>query len=317
MHIVLLEPLGVSVQDIDRLSRPLRDAGHTFTAYDTVETDPAKLLERAGDAQALMLANHPLPGQVIRDCPHLRYISVAFVGIDHIGADACREKGIHVSNAAGYCTDAVAELTLGLALDCLRNISRCDAAVRDGKTKDGLLGHELAEKTVGILGTGAIGCRAAELFGAFHCKVLGYSRSIRQAALDAGVEYVSLDELLCRSDILSVHTPLTPDTRHLLNRERVARMKPGAILLNTARGPIVDEEAVAEALKSGRLAALGTDVFASEPPISRDHPFFTAPNVVATPHVAFATYESLRRRAEITFQNVISWLDGRIQNQML
>lgn len=312
MNIVLLEPLGISPGDLDALSRPLRDAGHNFTAYDTVETDPACLLERARDAQVLMLANHPLPSQVIRDCPDLRYISVAFVGIDHIGTDACREKGVHISNAAGYCTDAVAELTLGLALDCLRNISRCDAAARAGKTKDGLLGHELAGKTVGILGTGAIGCRTAELFGAFHCKVLGYSRTVRQAALDAGVKYVSLDELLRRSDILSVHTPLTPDTRQLLDRERIAQMKPGAILLNTARGPVVDEEAVAEALKSGHLAALGTDVFSTEPPIPQDHPYFTAPNVVATPHVAFATYESLRRRAEITFQNVTSWLDGQI-----
>ena len=147
--------------------------------------------------------------------------------------------------------------------------------------------------------------------------MLGYSRSQRQLALDSGVEYVSLEQLLQESDIVSVHTPLNENTKNLINAQRVAMMKQGAILINTSRGPVVDSQAVADALNSGHLAALGTDVFEVEPPVAEDHPFFTAKNVVATPHVAFATLESLNRRAEITFDNVVKWLGGTLQNQML
>ena len=164
---------------------------------------------------------------------------------------------------------------------------------------------------------GDTGIRVAELYRAFGCRVLGYSRSEREAARKAGVEYVPFDRLLAESDIVSVHTPLTDATRGLIGADAVSKMKPGAILINTARGPVVDSAAVAEALKSGRLAALGTDVFEVEPPVAEDHPFFGAPNVVATPHVAFATVESIDRRAVITFDNVEKWLAGTLQNKML
>lgn len=317
MKIVLLEPLGVPQDLVDQLSQQLTERGHTFAAYDTVETDPEGLYARAADADVLMLANHPLPGEVIDRCETLKYISVAFVGIDHIGKEACLRRGIHISNAAGYCSDAVGELALGLALDCLRNISACNEAVRHGGTKAGLVGHELRGRTVGIIGTGDTGCRTAELYKAFGCKLLGYSRSRRPRALELGMEYVDLDTLLRESDIVSVHTPLTGETRGLLNAERIAEMKPTALLINTARGPVVDSTALAEALNSGKIAGAGIDVFEEEPPVREDHPLLTAKHVVATPHVAFATEESLERRARITFENVSAWLDGTIQNQML
>ena len=317
MNIVLMEPLSVSPEVLEQFAAPLKQAGHTFTAYDTVATENAEMIQRAKDADILMIANHPLPDAVIEACPKLEYISVAFVGIDHVGQAACKAKGIHVSNAAGYCRDAVAELALGLALDCLRNISACNQVVRQGGTKNGLVGHELHGRTVGIIGTGDTGIRTAQLYKAFGCRVLGYSRSQRQLALDSGVEYVSLEQLLQESDIVSVHTPLNENTKNLINAQRVAMMKQGAILINTSRGPVVDSQAVAEALNSGHLAALGTDVFEVEPPVAEDHPFFTAKNVVAPPHVAFATLESLNRRAEITFDNVVKWLEGTLQNQML
>lgn len=317
MKIVLMEPLSVSRETIDRLAAPLKQAGHSFTAYDTVATEPHELIQRAQDADILMIANHPLPDEVIEACPHLKYISVAFVGIDHVGQAACKARQIHVSNAAGYCRDAVAELALGLALDCLRNISACNQVVRSQGTKAGLVGHELHGRTVGIVGTGDTGIRTAQLYKAFGCRVLGYSRSRRQLALDSGVEYVSLEQLLKESDIVSLHTPLNESTQNLINAQRVAMMKEGAILINTSRGPVVDAQAVADALNSGHLGALGTDVFEVEPPVPEDHPFFGAKNVVATPHVAFATAESLDRRAEITFDNVVKWLEGTLQNQML
>jgi D-3-phosphoglycerate dehydrogenase len=317
MKIVLLEPLGISEERLNELSAGLTRQGHEFIAYDTVESDPEALKVRAAGADILMIANHALPGEVIESVPNLQYISVAFVGIDHIGKDACVAKGIHVSNAAGYCRDAVAELALGLALDCLRNISACNSVVRQSGTKNGLIGHELHGRTVGIIGTGDTGIRTAELYRAFGCRVLGYSRSERESAKQAGVEYVPLDTLLAQSDIVSVHTPLTEQTRGLINAAAIAKMKQGAILINTSRGAVVDSQAVADALQSGHLAAMGTDVFEDEPPVAPSHPLLTAPNVVATPHVAFATVESIDRRAVITFDNVEKWLHGTLQNQML
>lgn len=317
MNIVLMEPLSVSDEKIKALAQPLIEAGHSFTAYKTVATEIDEMIARAKDADALIIANHPLPDAVIDACPNLKYISVAFVGIDHVGQASCKARNIPISNTAGYCRDAVAELALGLALDCLRNISACNQVVRHSGTKAGLVGHELREKTVGIVGTGDTGIRTAQLYKAFGCRVLGYSRSQRPAALEAGVEYVSLEELLQSCDIVSVHTPLNENTKNLISRERIAQMKPGAILINTSRGPIVDSQAIADALNSGHLAALGTDVFEVEPPVDENHPFFSAKNVVATPHVAFATLESLGRRADIAFENVTKWLSGTVQNRML
>jgi len=317
MKIVLMEPLSVSESKIASLAGTLTAAGHEFTAYDTVAEDVPTMIERAQDADVLMIANHPLPGAVIEKCSKIQYISVAFVGIDHIDTAACKARNIHISNAAGYCDDAVAELALGLALDCLRNITTVDGIARKGGTKAGFAGHELKGKTVGIIGTGGTGCRVAELYKAFGCRLLGYSRTEKARAREIGITYVTLEELLRESDIVSIHTPLTGATRNMINSDRIAMMKPGAIFINTARGAVADSAALAEALKSGKLGAVGTDVFETEPPLPSDHPFLGAPRTVLTPHVAFATIESLERRAEITFDNVTKWFEGTLQNQML
>lgn len=317
MKIVLLEPLGISDTELGKLSARLTAQGHQFVAYDTVETSEEGLIQRAKDADILMLANHPLSDNVIRACSRLKYISVAFVGIDHIGQAACVERSIPVSNAASYCTHAVAELAVGLCLDCLRNISTCNQVIRAGGTKTGLVGHQLFGRTVGIIGTGATGCHTAQLFKAFGCRVLGFSRREREEAKAIGIEYTSLEALLRESDIVSLHTPLTAETRNLLDDKRIAMMKPSAIIINTARGGIVDSAAAAAALNEGRLAAMGTDVFETEPPLPEDHPLLHAAHVVATPHVAFATEESLQNRARITFDNVYAWLNGVVQNRMI
>jgi len=316
MKIVLLEPLGVSRELLTQLSAPLAAAGCEFTAYDSFTTDPAELTRRSEDAEVLIIANHPLPGEVIRACPRLQLVSVAFVGVDHVDAAACAERGVQIANTGGYCDDAVAELAVGLALDCLRNITACDAAVRAGGGKAGLQGRELAGKTVGIVGTGAIGCRTAELFRAFGCKLLGYNRTVKQRALDLGMEYLPLEELMERSDIVSVHTPLTPDTRDLIGEKEIGRMKPGAILINTARGPVVSTAALAAALNDGRLYA-GVDVYENDPPLPADHPLLGAKNLVRTPHVGFDTRESIDRRAAMAFENISAWLAGHPVRLML
>jgi len=259
MKIVLMEPLGVSRDTLERLSGSLTAQGHTFTAYDTFSTDVEELKRRSSGADVLMIANHPLPGEVIKADPALKFISVAFVGIDHVDVEACRAQHIRISNTGGYCNDAVAELAVGLTLDCLRNISLCNDAVQAGKGKAGLQGHELAGRTIGIIGTGAIGCRAAEIFKVFGCRLIGYSRSQKQAALDLGLEYKDLDAVMQEADIVSVHTPLTPQTRGLIGRKEIQEMKQGAVLINTSRGPVVDTEALAEALKKESIKA-GIDV---------------------------------------------------------
>lgn len=317
MKIVMLEPLGVDKKVIEGLAKPFTDAGHDFVPCFEKIGSKEKLIETASDADVLIIANSPLEGDVIRACPKLKMISVAFTGIDHVDTAACKEKGVLISNAAGYSTNAVVELTFGLILNLLRNIGKCDEATREGKTKEGLVGHELYKKTVGIIGTGAIGIGVAKVAKAFGCKVLGYSRSKRQEALDAGVEYVELEELLRESDIVTIHTPLTEGTKLLINKDRISLMKPSAILINAARGGVVDSKSLAEALNSGRLSGAGIDVFETEPPIPGDHPLLNSRNAILTPHVAFATYESMVRRAEFTFENVDAWIKGNPIRVML
>ena len=314
MKIVVMEPLGVALEKINALAAALQAAGHEFVYYTSKETQQDKLLERVQDADIIMLANQPLSAEIINACPKLKMLSVAFTGVDHVALDACRARNILVCNAAGYSTNAVAELTFGLAISVIRNIVPCDARCRRAGTKDGLVGFELFGKTFGVVGTGAIGARVAKIAAAFGCKVLAYSRTAKQELVDAGVQYVSLDELLAQSDFVSLHVPLTDATRGLINADAIAKMKQGAVLLNTARGPVVDSAALAEALNAGKLAGAGIDVFEGEPPIAENHPLCSAKNTVLTPHVAFASREALETRADIVFANIEKWLNGAPQN---
>lgn len=314
MKIVCMEPLGVALAKIEELAAPLRTAGHEFIYYEQKETDEGKLLKRVEDADIIMLANQPLKAAVIEACPKLKFIDIAFTGVDHVALDAARRRGIICSNAAGYSTNAVAELVFGLAVSVTRNIVPCDGRCRAAATKDGLVGFELFGKTFGVIGTGAIGSRVAKIAAAFGCKVVAYSRTKKQELINAGVEYVELDELLGAADFISLHVPLTEATRGLIGKKAIAKMKQGAVVINTSRGPVVDSEALAEALKDGHIAGAGIDVFEIEPPIAKDHPLCNAPHTVLTPHVAFASKEALEKRAEIVFENITAYLAGKPAN---
>jgi phosphoglycerate dehydrogenase-like enzyme len=316
MRIVMLEPLGIKEELLQKLSSALAVQGHEFIAHERSQ-DPSVLIGRVKNADVLIVSNLPLKGEVIRSAASLKMISVAFTGIDHIDAKACEEKGITVCNAAGYSTNSVAELTFCLMLDVLRKVIPCDTAVRNGGAKAGLIGNELAGKTVGIVGTGAIGMRVAEIANAFGCKLLGCSRTERKTTGFLGLKYVPLDELMACSDIVTLHTPLTQETKHLVDRERISLMKPTGILINTARGPVVDSAALAEALNNGVIAGAGIDVYETEPPLGTDHPLLNAKNVVATPHIAFATHEAMEKRAGITFDNITKWMEGDPKNVMI
>lgn len=314
MKIVVMEPLGVAPEKIASLAAPLQAAGHEFIYYTDKETDQEKLLARVQDAEILLLANQPLSAEIISRCPRLKLLDIAFTGVDHVGLEAARSRGITVCNAAGYSTNAVAELVFGLAVSVCRNIVPCDGRARSAAAKDGLVGFELHGKTFGVIGTGAIGSRVAQIAAAFGCRVIAYSRTEKAELAAAGVKYVGLEELLRQADFVSLHTPLNGSTQNLISAERLALMKPTAVLINTARGGIVDSAALAAALNEGRLAGAGIDVFENEPPISPEHPLCQAKNTVLTPHVAFASKEALEKRADIVFENIRRFLSGTPQN---
>lgn len=308
MKIVLLEGLGVSDAVIDRHARRLEEMGHSFAAYPK-NADVQVQIERSRDADVLMLANMPLAAQVLEEAKSLKFIDVAFTGVDHIPVAEAKRRGIAVSNASGYATQAVAELCISFMIQLLRNVDRTQERCRSGGTKDGLVGNLLCGKTVGIVGAGAIGKRVAALCRAFGCSVLAFSRSaVSDPAIDA---QVSLDELLQRADIVSLHCPLTEQTRGMIGREQLAQMQRHAILINTARGGVVDSVALAEALERGEIAGAACDVFETEPPLPTDHPLLHSPNTIVTPHIAFASVESMEQRAEIVFDNLYAWLEGR------
>lgn len=314
MRIVMLEPLAVSPEVLCAMTVGIKDQGHEFIAYEVRVEETAQLIARAKDADILIIANLPLNGEVIKACPNLKMISVAFTGVDHVDMKACREKDITVCNAAGYSTHSVAELALGLMVAVLRNVTACNEVVRKGKTKAGLIGQEIYGKTVGVVGTGAIGMKVARVLRAMDCRILAYSRTQKEEVIKAGIEYVDLDTLLAESDIVTLHVPLTEETKYLINKERLAVMKPSSILINTARGPVVDNNALAEALRTGRIAGTGIDVFDMEPPLPDNNPLLNLDNAVLTPHVGFATAEAFYRRAEIVFANIKLWLQGTPQN---
>lgn len=313
MKIVLIEPLSVKEEVIEALSEKWVKAGHIFSAYDTRAQSVAELHQRAGDADIIIEGNQPLDAEALRGFKKCQYLSVGFSGIDHVDRAAAEQMGIMVSNSAGYADDSVAELALGMMLGLLRNIALADQACKAGKTKDGLVGHELLGKTVGIVGMGACGCRMAEILQAFRCRVLFYAPRISERARQLG-ESVSLQELFRNSDIVTLHCPLTEETRGMVDAELLASMKQSALLINTARGPIVDSKALAEALNTGKIAGAGVDVYENEPPITQTHPLLQAKNCITTPHVAFASAESMIKRAEIAFGNVDAYLAGEPRN---
>ena len=281
--IVIMESLGISAEELAMRKKPFEEKGHTFVDFPRT-TDIPTLISQAKDADAMIIANMPMPGEVIRACDNLKFIDVAFTGVAHVGLD--------------------------------RNISAVEARCRAGETKDGLVGSELKGKTVGIIGLGKIGSRSAELFHAFGCRVLAQSRTRKANAADY-IEQVSQEELLKQSDIVVLHCPLNDSTRGMINADKIALMKKSAILINVARGPVVVARDLADALNNGTIAAAGVDVFDKEPPLDLDEPLLGCRNCLVTPHVAFASRESMSLRAEIVFDNLDAWMNGSQKNVIL
>lgn len=309
MKIVQIEPLGITDEQLKSLVEKLENNGDEYIAYDSRETDTDKLIERVKDADVVVLANQPFPAEVVEKCEKLKMISVAFTGVDHVAVDECKKRGICVCNAAGYSTNAVSELVFGLIISLYRKINEGKENMTSGVKM--VPGIELSGKKFGIIGTGAIGLKTAEIAKAFGCEVYAYSRTEKH--ID-GIKYITLCDLMRTCDIISVHVPLNDSTKDLVSSMLIDEMKSDAILINTARGPIIDNAALAKALKDGKIAGAGIDVFDTEPPLAPDYPLLDAPNTVLMPHIGFSTKEALYKRAVITINNITSWKSGEPQN---
>ena len=309
MKIVAVEPIGISQERAKQLSEIYAQKGHQFVVYPDRKEDAPTLIERMQGAEVVIVSNIPLRKEVLQECKDLKFLNVAFTGLDHIDQDYCKENNILIRNASGYATQAVAELAVGLMLDVYRKITEFDLATRKLGTRNNILGRELNGKTVALIGTGAIGLATAKLLKAFGCKLIAYSRSERKEALELGIEYLSLEEAVKQADIISLHTPLTKETQNLISKEIINLCKPSAIIINTARGGVIDNLALANALNEDRLAGAGIDVYEKEPPLAENHPLLSANNTVLLPHVAYATRESFDIRIDIILNNLNQYIN--------
>lgn len=302
MKIVFLEPLGLTVEAIEKACDNLKKQGHEVVIYP--DRKPELNIERAAGADIIVESNMPLRKDFFDACPNLKMLSIAFTGLDHIDMDECKRRGIVVMNAAGYSTEAVAEETICMMIGLYRHVIENDRITRSCKGPSIAPGREIAGKTVGIIGMGAIGQRTAALAQAFGCKVIAWNRTPKQVA---GVTFVDKETLLKEADIVALHIALNNETRNFLTAKDFAMMKPSAILVNAARGPVVNTADLAEALKNETIAGAALDVYDGEPPLKEDNPILTAPNTMLLPHIGFATKEAFEARLNIVINNILKF----------
>lgn len=316
MKITILD--GYCMNPGDMSWEPLEQLGE-LTVYD--RTAPSEILGRAAGSEALLTNKTVLTGEILRALPGLRYVGVLATGYNVVDIDTARQLGIVVTNIPAYSTDSVVQMVFAHLLAITNRVEHYTAENRRGRWSgnpdfcywDSPL-RELSGKTFGIVGLGNIGMAVSRVALAFGMKVKAYT-SKSPDKLPEGVAKADLDEFFSTSDVVSLHCPLTESTRHLVNAARLTQMKPSAILINTGRGPLVDEEALAEALGSGRIHAAGLDVLTSEPP-SADNPLLKAPNCFITPHLGWATKEARERLLDIATDNLRGFIAGDIRNNV-
>ena len=303
MKIVFLEPLGLTVEAVERACDELKKHGHEVVVYP--DRKPEKNIERAADADIVVESNMPLRKDFLDACPKLKMLSIAFTGLDHIDMEECKRRNIVVKNAAGYSTEAVAEETICMMIGLYRHVIENDRITRSCKGPSIAPGREIAGKTVGIIGMGAIGQRTAALAQAFGCKVIAWNRTPKQVH---GVTFIDKETLLKESDIVVLHIALNDETRNFLTANDFAIMKPSAVIVNAARGPVVNTKDLAEALKNGVIAGAALDVYDGEPPLDANNPILSAPNTMLLPHIGFATKEAFEARLGIVVNNIYKFL---------
>ena len=311
MNIVILDGRALNPGDLDW--NVFREFG-TVTYYPQTDTEDETIARLQG-AQIVLLNKVPITERVLSACPELKLICVLATGYNVVDCAAAARRNIPVCNVPGYGTAAVAQFTFALLLALCHRVGHHDHVVHQGKWSDcpdfcfwDTPQMELAGKTMGIIGYGSIGRAVGRIARAFGMEVIAYNRT----RYDDGETYVELDTLLAQSDVVSLHCPLFPETKGMIDGAAIAKMKDGAILLNTARGPLVEETALAAALRSGKLRGAAMDVVSSEP-ILRGNPLLTAPNCVITPHMAWAPLESRRRILDTTIKSIRTFLtNGRV-----
>lgn len=311
MKIVILDGFALNPGD---LSWDFLKEFGTVTYYDRTEGEDLTV-RRIGDADIILLNKTAITDAVLAQCPNLKLICILATGYNVVDCEASAKRGIPVCNIPGYGTDSVAQFTFALLLELCHQVGLHDCSVHAGewtacpdfcywKTPQ----MELYGKTMGIIGFGSIGQAVAKIARAFGMEILAYSRTQHP-----GHTYTDLDTLLQKSDVISLHCPLFPETKGMINAETITKMKDGAILLNTARGPLIDEAAVADALRRGKLRGAAMDVVSHEP-IPADSPLLTAPNCIITPHMAWAPIEARQRILDIVTGNIRGFLNGNPQN---
>ncbi|HHT24050.1 MAG TPA: D-2-hydroxyacid dehydrogenase [Clostridiaceae bacterium] len=288
-----------------------------LTVYDRTPND--LIQERIGDAAYVYTNKTPMTREIIENAPNLEFIGILATGYNIVDVEAAKEKNIPVCNVPTYGTTAVAQYVFALLLEVCHHVSHHSEAVKEGRWTENadfcfwdypLI--ELLGKTIGIVGFGRIGQAAGAIAKAFGLDVLAYDEYPNDEGRAIG-EYVELDELLAKSDIISLHVPLFPSTEHIVRKENIAKMKDGVIIINTSRGPLVDEEDMVEALESGKVYYYATDV-ASVEPIKADNPLLKAKNCIITPHIAWAPKESRQRLMDVAVDNLRQFQAGNIVN---
>ena len=288
-----------------------------LTIYDRTPSD--KIIERAEEADILITNKTPVTKEIIDCLPKLKFIALMSTGYNIVDYVYLKEKGIPVSNIPSYSTDAVAQLVMSFILELAMNVGLHSESVKNGDWADcadfcywKAPLTELTGKTLGIFGLGKIGKAVAERAKAFGMNVVAYTPRIHGDEPDF-IKLVSLDEMLNLSDIISMHCPLTPETKGVVNRDFISKMKDGAYFINTSRGTVVDEYALADALNSGKLGGAGLDVLSTEPP-KKDNPLLSTKNCFITPHIAWASFETRKRLVSILYNNIQAFIDGKPQN---
>lgn len=285
-------------------------------------TPPEETAQRIGNAELVIINKTVLSRDILEQCPNLRYIGIFATGYNNVDIDFCRERGIVVSNAPSYSTNAVAQVVFAYLLHFFSRIAQHDEEVHAGKwenCKDFAFYdpriRELANKTIGIIGFGSIGRKVAALAQAFDMAVLVYSRTFRPEYEKPGLHFTSLEQLLEKSDVVTLHCPLFPENTGMIGRPELKRMKKTAFLINTARGGLIDEKAAADALNEGQIAGMAADVVSAEP-IHPENPLLHAHNCILTPHIAWAAREARERLIDIVRENLQAFLDGHPQNNV-
>ncbi len=284
--------------------------------YDRIPYDTDSVVSHIGDAEAIYVNKVPVTREVLDACPALRFIGVLATGYNVVDTEAAKEKGITVCNIPSYGTDAVGQFAIALLLEICHHIGHHSQAVLEGRWSSNpdwcfwdypLI--ELAGKTMGIIGFGRIGQCTGRIAQALGMKVLAYDAYKNPELESDTCRYAELEELLQTADVISLHCPLFPETQGIINKDNIAKMKDGVIILNNSRGPLIVEEDLAEALKSGKVAAAGLDVVSTEP-IKTDNPLLGAPNCIITPHISWASKESRQRLMNFAVDNLVQYLNG-------